>query len=418
MRLPDPVRPHATPSASRHRRHAAGPRRGGAARLPRAGRGAFPGAADRPRGRPDGRRGVGRADRRRRGRGGPVPRRHARLPGHPAPARGRGRALRRGRRPGARRRRSSSRSTPRSAPPSRPARSGGSRMIGSSSSPSITIVLFIVILGALVLIHELGHFVTARWAKVRVLEFGIGFPPRAKVLGRGKRPSLRRGLAPPRPDPRCRPASSPARPRREAFIETAAELEQEPPGDHLHAQLAADRRLREARGRGRRRRAIRARSPRARLPVKVGILRRGRRDEPAAGVRDLHGHRAVGRAAVGVRIGKVVAGSPAAAGRPRRAATAIVTDERRSAIPRSSTAAQAIDDLAANDGQSRRARDPPRRRHHERRRRRAPDAERVRKSRERSGSGPRPCSTVGKIDDAFVEAVQAGVRSARRRRSA
>ena len=34
----------------------------------------------------------------------------------------------------------------------------------------------------LVVIHELGHFVTARLAGVRVLEFGIGFPPRAKVL--------------------------------------------------------------------------------------------------------------------------------------------------------------------------------------------------------------------------------------------
>ncbi|MEP6638068.1 MAG: M50 family metallopeptidase [Chloroflexota bacterium] len=49
----------------------------------------------------------------------------------------------------------------------------------------ITIVLFIFILGSLVIIHELGHFVTARLAKVRVLEFGIGFPPRAKVLGSG-----------------------------------------------------------------------------------------------------------------------------------------------------------------------------------------------------------------------------------------
>jgi regulator of sigma E protease len=46
----------------------------------------------------------------------------------------------------------------------------------------ITIVLFIVILGTLVIIHELGHFVVARLARVKVLEFGIGFPPRAKVL--------------------------------------------------------------------------------------------------------------------------------------------------------------------------------------------------------------------------------------------
>jgi regulator of sigma E protease len=46
----------------------------------------------------------------------------------------------------------------------------------------ITVALFILILGGLVIIHELGHFFTARLAGVRVLEFGVGFPPRAKVL--------------------------------------------------------------------------------------------------------------------------------------------------------------------------------------------------------------------------------------------
>jgi regulator of sigma E protease len=46
----------------------------------------------------------------------------------------------------------------------------------------VTVVLFFLILGLLVLIHELGHFVVARLARVRVLEFGIGFPPRAKVI--------------------------------------------------------------------------------------------------------------------------------------------------------------------------------------------------------------------------------------------
>jgi regulator of sigma E protease len=46
----------------------------------------------------------------------------------------------------------------------------------------ITVVLFILILGILVVIHELGHFFTARMSNVRVLEFGVGFPPRAKVL--------------------------------------------------------------------------------------------------------------------------------------------------------------------------------------------------------------------------------------------
>jgi len=46
----------------------------------------------------------------------------------------------------------------------------------------ITVVLFFGILGILVIVHELGHFVTARLFRVRVLEFGIGFPPRAKVI--------------------------------------------------------------------------------------------------------------------------------------------------------------------------------------------------------------------------------------------
>jgi regulator of sigma E protease len=46
----------------------------------------------------------------------------------------------------------------------------------------LAIVLFILVLGGIVLVHELGHFVTARALDVRVLEFGFGFPPRAKVL--------------------------------------------------------------------------------------------------------------------------------------------------------------------------------------------------------------------------------------------
>lgn len=46
----------------------------------------------------------------------------------------------------------------------------------------LAIVLFIVVLGGIVLVHELGHYLTARVFDVRVLEFGLGFPPRAKVL--------------------------------------------------------------------------------------------------------------------------------------------------------------------------------------------------------------------------------------------
>jgi regulator of sigma E protease len=50
--------------------------------------------------------------------------------------------------------------------------------------PLVTLLLFVVVLGGIVLVHELGHFIAARVAGIRVLEFGIGFPPRARVLGR------------------------------------------------------------------------------------------------------------------------------------------------------------------------------------------------------------------------------------------
>jgi len=43
----------------------------------------------------------------------------------------------------------------------------------------LTILAFIIILGILVLVHELGHFITARIFKTDVEEFGMGFPPRA-----------------------------------------------------------------------------------------------------------------------------------------------------------------------------------------------------------------------------------------------
>src|ERR1700746_3554526 len=36
----------------------------------------------------------------------------------------------------------------------------------------------IPVFGVCVLVHEFGHFITAKWAGIRVEEFGIGFPPR------------------------------------------------------------------------------------------------------------------------------------------------------------------------------------------------------------------------------------------------
>jgi len=58
----------------------------------------------------------------------------------------------------------------------------GAALLSGQADTIVTVVLFLLVLGSLVVIHELGHFVTARLAGVRVLEFGIGFPPRARVL--------------------------------------------------------------------------------------------------------------------------------------------------------------------------------------------------------------------------------------------
>jgi len=56
---------------------------------------------------------------------------------------------------------------------------------------ALTILTFIVVLGILVLVHELGHFLTARKFKMGVDEFGIGFPPRlTSTVKNGVRYSL------------------------------------------------------------------------------------------------------------------------------------------------------------------------------------------------------------------------------------
>ena len=41
----------------------------------------------------------------------------------------------------------------------------------------VTIIALLVVLGAVVFVHELGHFLAARWAGVRVNTFSIGFGP-------------------------------------------------------------------------------------------------------------------------------------------------------------------------------------------------------------------------------------------------
>lgn len=46
----------------------------------------------------------------------------------------------------------------------------------------MSIIIFIIILSALIIVHELGHFLVAKKFGIRVDEFGLGFPPRARAL--------------------------------------------------------------------------------------------------------------------------------------------------------------------------------------------------------------------------------------------
>ncbi|CAN5140120.1 RIP metalloprotease RseP [soil metagenome] len=50
----------------------------------------------------------------------------------------------------------------------------------------ITLLIFLVILSALVLIHELGHFLVARKFGMKVEEFGFGLPPRVWGIKKGE----------------------------------------------------------------------------------------------------------------------------------------------------------------------------------------------------------------------------------------
>lgn len=50
----------------------------------------------------------------------------------------------------------------------------------------ITIVTFIIILAALILVHEFGHFIAAKISKIRVDEFALGFPPKIASFTKGE----------------------------------------------------------------------------------------------------------------------------------------------------------------------------------------------------------------------------------------
>ncbi|MDA1279513.1 MAG: site-2 protease family protein [Chloroflexi bacterium] len=50
------------------------------------------------------------------------------------------------------------------------------------------VVTFLLVLGPLIILHELGHLWTARLFGVKTLEFGFGYPPRAGGIWSGKTP--------------------------------------------------------------------------------------------------------------------------------------------------------------------------------------------------------------------------------------
>lgn len=50
----------------------------------------------------------------------------------------------------------------------------------------MTFIIFIIVLSILVFVHELGHFIMARRAGMKVEEFGFGFPPKIFGIKRGE----------------------------------------------------------------------------------------------------------------------------------------------------------------------------------------------------------------------------------------
>lgn len=48
----------------------------------------------------------------------------------------------------------------------------------------MSIFIFIIVIVALIVVHEFGHFVAAKMSGMRVDEFGLGYPPRAFLLGK------------------------------------------------------------------------------------------------------------------------------------------------------------------------------------------------------------------------------------------
>jgi regulator of sigma E protease len=212
----------------------------------------------------------------------------------------------------------------------------------------VTVVLFIAILGMLVLIHELGHFVTARWARVRVLEFGIGFPPRARVLRRGKPDP--EDLARPLLEPALPPGIEPGSPEAAAFLETAAALDTSRQGTLYTLNWLPIGGFVKLEGEDGDNNSDPRAFSRAKLPVKLGILVAGVAMNLLLSFVIFTGLALWGEPQIGVRIGEVVAGAPAAASGLVAGDTIVTIDG--TAYSAFANPQQAIDDLQAHGGQA------------------------------------------------------------------
>jgi regulator of sigma E protease len=59
-------------------------------------------------------------------------------------------------------------------------------MAGEIEYMNWSLLAAIPVFGILILVHEFGHFITAKWAGIRVDEFALGFPPRLLSIKRGE----------------------------------------------------------------------------------------------------------------------------------------------------------------------------------------------------------------------------------------
>jgi regulator of sigma E protease len=211
----------------------------------------------------------------------------------------------------------------------------------------VAVVLFVVVLGGIVLFHELGHFVTARLAKVRVLEFGVGFPPRAKVLR----------TAPPSADDIALVAR-----RREAALAAAANqdereaiLDQQPEtpiGTQYTLNWLPIGGFVKLEGED----GDNADDPhsfvRARLPVKLGILVAGVFMNLLLSVAIFTGIAWFATPYIGIKIGTVQPDSPAAAAGLQPGDAVVTVNGKQYDFFSNSQGESALDELRANAGET------------------------------------------------------------------